>query len=88
MKEIVSYLDKFVILIPVYYEHEDSPALRKVFTGTKLECENMFDSLPDHMRATHEENKRNREWKAKEYLLLMSTGRKKKAIEIKHQYGF
>ncbi|MSA02177.1 hypothetical protein GKG47_09010 [Lactonifactor sp. BIOML-A3] len=85
-KHIVSYLDSFVILVPVYYEYEELPAWRKVFIGTKSECEKMIESFPDSLNTTMEENKRNREYKIQEYLLLISIGKKRKAEEIKLQY--
>lgn len=32
----------YSILVPVYYENEDLPAWRKVYTGTYKECEELF----------------------------------------------
>ena len=89
-KEIVSYLNSndYAILIPIYYECEEKPALRKVFVGTQEECKKIFNSYPDSMQATYEENKNNRKWKLEEYLLLMSLKNIKKAMEMKRQYGF
>lgn len=86
-KEILSYLDSFVIVVPVYYENEQDPAWRKVFIGTKQECEESFNSFPDSVNATIEENRQNREWKVQEYLLLVSLGKTKKANAIKKQYN-
>ena len=41
MKKIVNYENNntFCILITIYYEYEKTPAWRKVFTGSKEECE-------------------------------------------------
>lgn len=61
-KKIVSYTEKntFCVLIPVYYEYENKPAWKKVFSGSLDECEKEIKLYPDYMRATYEENQNNR----------------------------
>ena len=88
-KKIINYNggDQFVITIPVYYECENKPAWRKVFKGTFDECKNNFDSFPDYLHATYEENKQNIEWKRREYMFLLSINKIKKAMEMKKQYN-
>ena len=73
-------------MVPVYYEHENKPAWRRVFTGSMPECQKQIELYPDFMRATYEENKKNRKQKTAEYLLLLSIGKKEKAESIKNQY--
>ena len=89
-KKIMNYLNKetYCILVPVYYEFEDKPAWRKVFTGTKEECEKTFADYPDYMIANEEENKKNRENIFKEYMFLLSIKKYKEAEKIKTQYRF
>lgn len=89
-KKLVQYCNSntYVVLVPVYYEHENIPAWRKVFKGNIEECKNIFDTFPDHMIASFEENKENRKWKMQEYLFLLSINKTKKAMEIKKQYNF
>ena len=88
-KKIMSYCNKenYCILIPVYYEFENEPSWRKVFTGTKSECENAFKNYPEHLKATNEENRENRQNKIQEYLFLLSINKKKQAEQIKTQYN-
>ena len=90
MKKIVNYENNntFCVLIPIYYEYEKEPAWRKVFTGSKEECEKQFSLFPDFLHATYEENKKNRANKKAEYLLLLSINKTKKAESIKKQYHF
>ena len=73
-KKIINYCNSnnYAIMIPVYYEHEKMPSWRKMFTGTLEECEKNFESCPDYIFASIEENKKNRKNKMNEYLLLMS----------------
>ena len=78
----------FLIMLPVFYEFENRPAWRKVFKGTKEECEKEFELYPDSIKATAEENKNNRQWKMKEFLFLQSIGKKKEAEKIRLQYNF
>lgn len=89
-KKIVNYTDKntFVVLVPVYYEFEHGPAWKKVFVGTLEECEKEFCLYPDRMRASYEQNKKNRENKKAEYLFLLSIGKVAKAEAIQKQYHF
>lgn len=77
-----------VVLMPVYYEHENNPSWRKSYTGTLAECESIFATLPDFIYATHEENTKARKWKAQEMLFLESIGKTEKANMIRAQYGF
>lgn len=81
-------LNRYVILVPVFYEFENRPAWRTVYGGTKTECEKMFDSFPDTLKASTEDNAKNRKNKMQEMLFLYSIGRNKKADAIKKQYHF
>lgn len=65
--------DNYCIMIPIYYEYEDKPAWRRVFKGTKKECEKEFSTLPEYLNATHEENKKNREDMIDLYEFFIST---------------
>lgn len=87
-KQILQYNNssQYRIYIPVYYENETRPGWRRVFSGTKEECKKEFYSFPDYMKATQEENKRNRENKRKEYLFLLEIGKTAAAAAIKNQY--
>lgn len=76
----------YLIMVPVYYDFETLPAWRKYYKGTKKECENIFTSVPDFLRATPEENRRNRENARLEYLLLMNHGKTAHALKIKEKY--
>lgn len=77
---------EFIIMVPVYYEHEARPAWRKVYRGTRAECETALKDYPESMKATPEENARNRKWKRAEADFLESAGRKAKAKAIREQY--
>lgn len=83
---IFKYNDNYIILMPVYYEHENAPAWRKYFKGTKTECENILATAPEYLTATFEENKQNRHNKILEYNFLMDRGQMVKAAAIKKQY--
>lgn len=85
-KYIAAYNNNFVVLMPVYYEHESRPAWRKYFIGTRTECENVLKSAPDYLKATAAENAENRHYKRLEYLLLVDLGKIKEATAIKEQY--
>ena len=80
--------NNYVIMIPVFYEYEDRPAWRKVFTGSKEECEKEFSMLPDNLKATSEENKTNRETMIDLYKFFLSIHAYKDAEKIKKQYHF
>ena len=69
-KRIVKASYGYVILIPVYYDHEIEPSYRKVFSGTESECKEIFPILPDEMKATYEENRQSRTWKYKEMVFI------------------
>lgn len=85
-KKISRYLaTNYSVLIPVYYELESRPAWRVVFTGTYKECEKAFCNYPDFLRATAEENKKNKENKIKELIFLESIKKYKDAEEIRKQ---
>lgn len=86
-KTIVKYCGSYCVLLPVYYEFESSPAWRKYFIGTKKECENIIDGLPDFLKASSEENKKARENKIKEMLFLFEIGKTEKAKQIQKQYN-
>lgn len=85
-KYITKYENNYLIMVPVYYDFETMPAWRKYYKGTKKECENIFASIPDFLRATPEENKTNRYYKRLEYNFLMDHGKTEKAAAIKAQY--
>ena len=88
-KEIVKHWRKnHVILVPIFYENETRPAWREVFAGTKKECEEAFYDYPETMKASEEENRKNREYKMKEYLFFMERGDKAKAESIRKQHNF
>ena len=87
-KIVKNYNGNYVILLPIYYRHESRPAWRKVFTGSRSECEKVIKDYPTSMEATEEENKRNREMMKQQYLFFMERGRTEKAEAIKKQYGF
>ena len=89
-KRITNYCSKenYCILIPVYYECENAPSWRKVFTGTKNECEKAFENYPEYLKATNDENRANRQNKMQEYLFLLSINKKKQAEQIRTQYNF
>ena len=89
-KKITSYCSEknYCILIPVYYECENVPSWRKVFTGSKSECENAFENYPEYLKATNEENRKHIQNKKQEYFFLLSINKKKQAEQIKAQYNF
>ena len=89
-KKITNYCSKenYCILIPVYYEFEEKPAWRRVFTGSKEECEKAFENYPKYLKATNDENRANRQNKIQEYLFLLSINKKKQAEQIRAQYNF
>ena len=87
-KELKKYCDNaFCVLVPVWYDNETKPAWRRIFTGTKKECDSVFASAPDHIIASYEENRRNRENKLKELIFYRSIGQNKKAAAIASQYN-
>lgn len=81
-------LSRYIILVPVFYEFENCPAWKIVYGGTKTECEKEFDSFPNTLKASADENAQNRKWKMKEMLFCQSIGHNKKADAIKKQYHF
>lgn len=89
-KEMVFHesLNHYVIMVPVFYEYESRPAWRTVYHGTKTECEKEFDSFPDTLKASAEDNARNRKNKLHELLFLESIGARERAASIKKQYNF
>ena len=88
-KRITNYCSKesYCILIPVYYECENAPSWRKVFIGTKNECEKAFENYPEYLKATNDENRANRQNKMQEYIFLLSINKKKQAEQIRMQYN-
>ena len=80
--------ENYVIMLPVFYECENNPSWRKVYTGTKEECENEFSLFPDFINATAEENKINRKNRFNEYKFLWSINTVKAANEIKNNFNF
>ena len=89
-KKIVSYCSKesYCILIPVYYEFEEKPTWRRVFVGSKEECEKVLSNYPDSLNASNEENIQNRKNKMQEYLFLLSIKKIKDAEKIKKAFNF
>lgn len=89
-KEIVKYENgyKYLILVPVFYECEEKPAWRNVFSGSLEECKENFSSFPDTMQASPEENKRNRHNMRLTADLWQSLGRYKAAAMLRKRYGF
>ena len=76
----------YTVMVPVYYEHETRPAWRKVYRGTRAECETVLKDYPESMKATPEENAQARKWKRAEADFLESIGRRQKADRIRRQY--
>ena len=89
-KKIVNYngTSEYLIMVPVFYEFEEEPAWRKVFKGSKKECEKEFPSFPDSLKATPEENNKNRENQLKIAISHESMGRKAVAAKIREKYHF
>ena len=89
-KEISGHaaINVYWIFIPVFYENETKPAWRRVYTGSREECEREFSKFPDRLTATQEENRKNRENKRKEMIFLDSIGKRSKADDIRKQYNF
>lgn len=89
-KEIVNYngTSTYLIMIPVFYEYESKPAWRTVYKGSKAECEKEFSFFPDTLKATPEENNRNRKNQLKIAIFHESMGRKAVAKKIRERYHF
>ena len=89
-KKIVNYngTSQYLIMIPVFYEFEEDPAWRKVFKGSKKECEKEFSSFPDTLKATPEENNQNRKNQLATAIFYESIGRKAAAKKIRERYHF
>lgn len=89
-KKIVNYngTSEYLIIVPVFYEFEEAPAWRKVFKGSKKECEKEFSSFTDTLKATPEENNRNRKNQLKIAIFHESMGRKAVAKKIRERYHF
>lgn len=79
-------LSRYVIMVPVFYDYESRPAWRTVYGGTEKECKSVFDTFPDAIKASAEENARNRKNKIQESLFLDSIGQHKRAANIRKQY--
>lgn len=89
-KAIVNYnnTSTFLIMVPVFYEFENKPAWRTVFKGSKTECEKEFSFFPDTLKATPEENNKNRKNQIATALFYESIGRKAAAAKIREKYHF
>lgn len=89
-KKIFNYLSKetYCILVPVYYDFEEKPAWRRVFVGSKEECEKAFSNYPDFLNASIEENAQHMKSRMQEYLFLLSIGKNAQAEKIKAQCNF
>lgn len=85
-KRIARYLDGYILMLPVYYKHETAPAWRKSTQGDLATVREAYEIAPDYLEATAEENKKNREWKRREYIYLLDRGKRKQAEEIRAQY--
>jgi hypothetical protein len=70
----------------VWYEGERTPSWRKYFVGTKEECKNILETAPDSLKATYEENAKNRYWKMQEMIFKEKIGKRKEANQIRRQY--
>ena len=87
-KAIVKGYNTYIIIIPIYYEYENKPAYRTVYKGSKEDCKKVFESFPDTLTATEEENKTNRYWKHKEMMHAFENGNFRKFERIRKQYYF
>lgn len=76
----------YLLLIPVFYDHETRPAWRKAARGSLEDVRKAYQAAPDQMKATAEENRTNRQYKRAEMLLLYDHGKKAAADAIKEQY--
>lgn len=84
-KHICSYRDSFVVLVPVWYEGENTPSWRKYFIGTKEECKKALEATPDSLKATYEENAKSCYWKMQEMIFKEKIGKHEAASLIKKQ---
>lgn len=78
----------FMLLIPVYYDHETRPAWRKGTRGDLATVQKALEAAPESLKATAEENRINRHYKRAEMILLQERGRRKEAEAIRKQYNF
>ena len=89
MKKNLKYgINEYCIMVPVFYEYENKPAWRKMFVGNLTECEKEFSLFPDFLKATAEENAKNRKNQIELYHFFNSIGAAKEAQKIKEQYHF
>jgi len=89
-KQLVNYLERaFCVLVPVYYDHETRPAWRKYHvTEDATEAREAYETAPDYLHATEDENRENRRYKRAEMFLLYDHGKRKEADAIRAQYQF
>lgn len=89
-KEIVNYngSEKYIILVPVFYECESKPAWRNVFSGSLDDCKKAFSDFPDCLSATDDENKKNRYYMRLTAEFWEKIGRRKAAAALRSRYGF
>lgn len=78
--------DRYCVSVPVYYEYEEKPTWKKVFEGTKEECEKELLLFPDNLKATYEENKKNKEIMIDLYNFFISIHAYNDAEKIKKRY--
>lgn len=89
-KEIVSYNNgyKYLIIIPVFYECENKPSWKTVYSGSFDDCKKAFSMFPDTLQATAEENAKNRYYMRLQADFYQSIGRYSVAQKIRKRYGF
>jgi len=85
-KYIARYEGGFILMLPVYYEHETAPAWRKSTRGDLATVREAYEIAPDYLEATAEENRKARESKRREYIFLLDCGKRKQAEKIRAQY--
>ena len=77
----------YILLIPVYYEHETRPAWRKGTSGTLDECKKALEAAPEYLNATPEENRTNRHYQRATMIFYQDRGQLEKADAIRKQYN-
>lgn len=80
--------NNYILLIPVFYEHETRPAWRKGACGDLDTVKKALETAPESLKATAEENRLNCYYKRKEMIFLQERGRRKEAEAIRKQYQF
>ena len=78
----------YALMIPIFYEYETKPAWRIAARGSLEEVRKAYETAPEQMKATAEENRNNRQWKRAEMFLLYEHGKFDEANAIRKQYNF